>query len=388
MIYLVYYLDGRGELTSVRVDAESREEARLHSRIPERRIQHVREDLVGRLAQALEPPGPPSKNQAVFMQTLSSSLSTGKTVKQSILGLLEEATWLKADKNDLDECEELADFLRLFRFDRNAILLAETASKTGRYVEALQKASRYLLDLEKAKTEVASEVKTGITYIILGALFFILVPLFIGSSLEEMSASGGAFKPNRVTELLVGWGSIIASYWALPLIAAPFVFWYRVEIWQVIRGLPILRVINEKNRMDRAVRFIGSYSMLHEVGIVDSEAILSIMQASRGEDTEIYKRMYAQLATSQDLGTTFDKRDWPIALRETMGVFGEVDESEQHRILETLLESLHMEHLHLSRLVSKNLSRIGFFLMVSCVVAAIIGFYLPIVAGASSGAIS
>ena len=386
MIYLVHYLDSKGELSNIRVEAESREEARLFSRIPERRIETVREDLVGRLSQALTPPGPPSKSQAVFMQTLSSSLSTGKTVKSALNGLLKEVEWLKFDKDKFDQCEELADYLRLFRFDDNAILLAQTATKTGKYVEALRKASRYLLDQEKIKSEVSTELKMGITYIVIGTLFFIMVPLFIGSSLEGIqSGAATMFKPNSVTTILIAWGGIITAYWFVPIVALPVVFWYRVIVWRLLRGLPLLRIVHQKNRMDRSVRFVGSYSMLNEVGIVDSDAILAIMQASRGEDAEVYKRMYAQLATSETLGSTFDAQDWPVAVRETMGVFGEVDESEKVKILATLMETLHMEHLHLSRSISKSLSRIGFVMMVSCVLAAIIGFYLPIVGGATGG---
>ena len=387
MIYLVYYLDAKGELANIRVDAETREDARLLSRIPERRIQYVREDLIGRLSQLLEETGPPAKNQAVFMQTLSSALSTGKTVRQAISTMLEEAKWIKFDETELEHCEELSDYLKLFKFDKNAILLAETASRTGKYAEALQRASKYLLDQEKAKNEVAGEVRTGITYITLGTLFFILVPIFIGSSLTDMQIGGASvFKPNEVTTVLVAWGNFLSNFWIYPLIASPVVFWYRQDIWKAIRGLPLLSTINQKNKLDRAVRFIGAYGMLHEVGMVDSEAVLSLLQASKGEDAEIYKAMYAKLATSEDLGNTFEKTDWPLALRETMGVFGDVEESEQAKILQALLDSLHIEHLHFSRSVSKSLSRIGFFMMVSCVLAAVIGFYLPIVAGASSGA--
>ena len=177
----------------------------------------------------------------------------------------------------------------------------------------------------------------------------------------------------------------LRNFWFYPLLTSPVFFWYRADIWKAIRGLTLLNTINQKNKLDRAVRFIGAYGMLHEVGMVDSEAVLSLLQASKGEDAEIYKEMYARLATSEDLGNTFEKSDWPLALRETMGVFGEVEEQEQFKILEALLDSLHIEHLHYSRSVSKTLSRIGFFMMVSCVLAAVIGFYLPIVAGASSG---
>ncbi|MBV1882311.1 MAG: type II secretion system F family protein [Pseudomonadales bacterium] len=386
MIYLVHYLDSQGQLTNVRVDADSRDEARLLSRIPERRIEMVREDIVGRISLALTPPGPPSNSQAVFMQTLSSSLSTGKTVKSALLSLVAEAKWLKYDEDKLDQCEELADYFRLFRFDKNAILLAQTATKTGKYVEVLQQASRYLLDQEKIKSEVSAELKMGITYIIIGTLFFLLVPLFIGASLEGIKTGSAAmFKPNAVTNALIAWGNMISAYWFVPVFVIPVVIWYRVILWQLIRGLPFLRVIHQKIKLSRSVRFVGSYRLLNDVGIVDSGAILSILQASSGEDAEVYKRMYAQLATSETLGATFDLQSWPVAVKETMSVFGEVDEAEKVKILRALEETLHMEHLHVSRTLSKTLARIGFVLMVSCVLAAIIGFYLPIVGGASGG---
>lgn len=387
MIYLVQYLDSKGEMASLRIDADSREDARILSKIPERRIQSVREDLVGRLVQLIEPSGPPTKNQAVFMQTLSSSLSTGKTVKQAIASLLDETDWIQAKSEELADCEELADFLRLFRFDKSAILLAETATKTGKYVEALQKSSRYLLDQELAKSQVAAELKAGITYITLGILFFTIVPVIVGSNLSSMRDSGSImFQPNEVTTLLIHWGAMIENYWYLVPLTLPLALWYRSDIWRLLKHLPFLRIFNYKQVMDRAVRFIGAYSMLHEAGLVDSEAILAIMNSSKGEDKTVLKQMYAELASSQDLGKTFNKQDWPLALRETMGVFGEVEEQEQNKILSALLEALHIEHLHYTRQVAKLLSRLGFILMVSCVIAAVIGFYLPIIAGASSGA--
>ena len=131
MYYVVQYLDAKGEQASIKVEASTREEARWHSRIPERRIIAVREDVLGQIAFAVEPPGPDRKNQALFMQSLSSSLSSGKTVKQSVEQLITKNRWLKAKQEKIDDCESLADYLALFRFDHFAILMARAAEKAG-----------------------------------------------------------------------------------------------------------------------------------------------------------------------------------------------------------------------------------------------------------------
>ena len=55
MYYVVQYLDAKGEQASIKVEASTREEARWHSRIPERRIIAVREDVLGQIAFAVDP---------------------------------------------------------------------------------------------------------------------------------------------------------------------------------------------------------------------------------------------------------------------------------------------------------------------------------------------
>jgi len=128
--FIIVYLNGQGETSRLRVQSLNVQTARLNSRIPERRIVSVRPDILWSLRQFVDKGTPGMKNQAIFLQNLSSALATQKTIRESVSTLVKNSSWLNIKQEKLDQCEELADFLRLLRFDKNSILLAETAQRT------------------------------------------------------------------------------------------------------------------------------------------------------------------------------------------------------------------------------------------------------------------
>lgn len=386
MYYVVQYLDAKGEQASIKVEAGSREEARWHSRIPERRILTVREDVLGQLSYAFEPPGPDRKNQALFMQSLSSSLSSGKTVKQSIEQLFNKNRWLKAKQDKLESCESLADYLEVFRFDHFAILMARAAEKAGEYSGALRSVAQFLLAREKIKSEVSSELKTGLVYILVGTAFFFVVPAFLDNSLQSLMGVGsnGFVKPNRFTNILMALGQFTKNYaWILPvLFLVGFV--YRQYVWSALKHLPLFNLINTKLIQDRSMEFVAVYDMLHRAGYVDSEIIAELMHSTRGSLRSTYQRVYAHLAKSEELSGALAEDEWDESLIEAMQVFNEVDEEQQGFILQSVKETLHLKNVHTSRQISKFLSRIGFTMMILAAVVAVLGFYLPLAGAASN----
>ncbi|PCJ34060.1 MAG: hypothetical protein COA99_15020 [Moraxellaceae bacterium] len=384
MIYVVSYLDSRGEPASIKVEAGNKEEARWSSKIPERRITAVREDIVGRLAAAVEFSAPDAKNQAVFMQTLSSALASGRTVHQGIGTLLENSKWLKPKQEKLEACESLSDYLTLLHFDKFSILMARAAEKNGRYAESLRESSKYLLNREKISTDIGSELRLGITYILLGVAFFIIIPMFLGETIEGMMSGAMKLKPNGFTLVLLGLGDVFRNYGFLVIVLVPFLIFYRKVCWRLIKGLPFFSLFHQKRLLDRGTQFLSVYRMLRKSGFVDTDIIYELLESSRGEARDIYGRIYAHLASSEDLSSAFDEEDWDPTIRDGMLVISSVDDNEQARILEAMEATLQLQNIHAARAVSKALSRLGFFLMVASVLAAVLGFYLPL-AGAASG---
>ncbi len=385
MIYVVNYLDSRGEPSSLKVEAGTKEEARWNSKIPERRITAVREDFVGRLAAAVEFSAPDAKNQAVFMQTLSSALASGRTVNQGVNALLDTSKWLSPKQENLDACESLSDYLKLFHFDGFSILMARAAEKNGRFSEALRESSKYLLNKEKIRTEVSSELRLGITYIVLGLAFFIIIPLFLGDTIRDMMGGALNLKPNNFTLVLLGLGDIIKNYGFLVAIIAPLILIYRKICWRLVKGLPFFSLFHNKRLLDRGTQFLSVYRMLRKSGFVDTDIIYELLASAKGEARDIYGRIYAHLASSEDLSTAFDEEDWDPTIRDGMSVISQVDDEEQAHILEAMEATMQLQNIHAARRVSKALSRIGFSLMVASVLAAVLGFYLPLAGSASGG---
>jgi len=385
MLYLIRYLDSRGEPSTIKLDAGSRQEARLVCRIPERRIMNVREDILGRIAQNLESGVPGLKNQAIFLQNLSSAFATGKPVKEATLDLIQQSSWLRIKQERLDQCEELADFLRLLRFDQNSILLAETAKRTGQYALALRKASRYLIDKERVGSEVAKEVRMGLVYIILGFVFFTVMPFFLDYAIAEISAAVGShFTGNKVTRLLVFWGQFMKNGWPIIVILMPVIYYFRELIALSLRCLPLFSTIHYKKVLDRSFRFLSAYDILNEAEIVDSKAILALLEASDGEDRAVFRRIYARLVDSENLASAFSQEDWPMVVREAVAHFGQVNAQQKRMIIETVKETVEIENLHIARSLAQSLSRIGFCMMLLAVIGAAIGFYVPLANMASS----
>jgi len=385
MLYVVQYLDATGNAVSLKIEANTREEARWISRIPERRILSVREDLVGRLAFAIEPPGPDPKNQAVFLQSLSSALSTGKTANQAVHQMLEKSTWIKFKKDQLGECETLSDYLALFRFNQFAVLMGRAAEKTGQFSQALRTAARFLLDKEKIKSEVSSEFRTGVIYIVLGLAFFFCVPAFLSNSLESLlKGNGGIVVPNNFTNFLMFTGYLTKQFWWVPFVVIAIVFFYRSIVWRVLKRLPFFSVIEAKNKLDRSTEFLSVYEMLHKAGFVDADIIAEMIRASYGYRKNIYQKIYAHLAKSEDLGQALDEEDWDQTVRDGMAVLHEIDADQQQYVLDAMKETLHLQNVHVARQISKILGRIGFFLMMFAAIAAVLGFYLPLAGAAGN----
>ncbi|MEE2730510.1 type II secretion system F family protein [Ketobacter sp.] len=386
MYYVVQYLDAKGEQASLKVEAPTREEARWLSRIPERRIISVREDMLGQLSFVLEPPGPDRKNQALFMQSLSSSLSSGKTVKQSVEQLVKKNRWLKVKPDELDNCENLADYLELFRFDHFAVLMARAAEKAGEYSGALRQSAQFLLTREKIKSEVSSELKTGLIYIFVGSAFFFVVPAFLDNSLQSLMGVGsnGFVKPNNFTHVLMGLGQATKSYAWVVLPVAGVGFFYRNVVWSILKRLPLFNLIETKRIQERSIEFVSVYEMLQKAGYVDSEIVAELMRSTRGQLRASYQRVYAHLAKSEELGDALTDDEWDDALIEAMQVFNEVDEEQQGFILDSVKETLHLKNVNTSRQISKFLSRIGFLMMVLAAVVSVLGFYLPLAGAASN----
>lgn len=385
MLYVVSYLDAKGDQASLKVEAASKEEARWMSRIPERRILSVHEDFIGRLAFVIEPPGPDVKNQAVFLQSLSSSLSTGKTATQSIQQLLERSKWIKYKKDKLDVCETLVDYLILFRFNAFAVLMARAAEKTGQFSESLRTAARFLIDREKIRSEVSSEFRTGVVYIITGLAFFFCVPAFLSSSLDTlMNGHSKVIKPNNFTNMLMFFGEFTkAWWWTLPL-GAMLILLYRTHVWRILKHIPLFSLLEHKAKLDRSVEFLSVYEMLHKAGFVDADIVLEMIQATRGPRKGVYQRIYAHLAKSEDLSRALDEEDWDQTIRDGMSVLHEIDEIQQQHVITAMKETLHLQNVHVARQISRVLSRTGFVLMMFAAVSAVLGFYLPLAGAAGN----
>lgn len=386
MQYVVQYLDSKGEQASLKVEAATKEDARWQSRIPERRIIAVREDVIGQLAFAFEPPGPDRKNQALFLQSLSSSLSSGKTVKQSVEQLVAKNRWLKADQEKIDQCDSLADYLQLFRFDHFAVLMAIACEKAGSYTQGLRQAAQFLISREKIKSEVSSELKTGLVYIFVGLAFFLVVPAFLDNSLQKLmgSNSNGFVKPNNFTHVLMGMGQFTKTYlWVAPILAV-IGFIYRSVVWDVLKRLPLFNLIETKRIQERSIEFVSVYEMLQRAGYVDSEIVAELVRSTRGGLRSCYQRVYAHLAKSEELGEALSEDEWDESLIEAMQVFNEVDEEQQGFILASVKETLHLKNVNTSRQISKFLSRVGFFMMILAAIVAVLGFYLPLAGAASN----
>lgn len=385
MLYLISYVDYRGELASVRIEAGSKEEACWLSRIPNYRIESISEDYIGRIKSLFESPPPNLKKQAIFLQTLGSVIASGKTAKRGIVQLIEHSAFLKRKKFNFDHCHTVSDFLKEMKFDLTTVMLMDAAEKTGKHVETLKKASYFLIEKEKVSAETASQMRAGIFYLIFGLLFLILAPTFFGSSLMDLVASlGGKFKPNMVTSALILWGDFVRDYYWIPIILFPLFFKFKKELWSILKKIPLFSLIERKILLSRGITFVMTYEMLHEAGFVDSDAISLLMKTSRGECAKIYRSIYSHLATSRDLATGFHADEWPSSIVDALGGFLDMDKKHAAFLMDTLRESLSLENVQVAKEIARYFSTLGFLMMIISVLCAAIGFYLPLT-GAVNG---
>ncbi len=385
MIYLIHYIDSRGYSAHLRLEADSKEEARWLCRIPERRIESVNEDYIGRIKLLFESPPPDLKDQAIFLQTLGSAIASGKTAKNAILNLVGLSSWLKKKNFNFEKCQTIADFIKEMRFDLTTVLLLESAEKTGKHVEALKKASYFLIDKQKISAETDSQLKAGIFYLVFGLLFLLVAPTILGKTLMDLVSSlGGKFKPNIVTSILIVWGDLIRAYYWVPFIFIPVFLKFKKESWSLLQKMPVFSLLQRKTLLARGITFIMTYEMLHEAGFVDSDAIYLLMRSSRGETAKIYRSIYSHLATSRDMVTGFHKDEWPSTIIDSLSGFVDMDKTHGQFLMDTLKESLNLENVQVAKTIARKFANIGFFMMILSVLCAAVGFYLPLT-GAVNG---
>lgn len=379
MHFIISYLDSRGHYNRLRVNAKSVQQARLECRIPERRLLAVREDRIGAWLLRWETGVPGMQNQAIFLQNLSSSLAAGRPIGEAVRQLVKQSKWLKVKPERLNQCQELADYLRLFNFDRNTILLAQTGQRTGQYAMALERAAQYLLDRERLGAEVQKDLHIGTVYLICGLIFLTGLPFFMEYAIGEIrQAVGSEFQGNVVTKAVLFWQQLIVHSWPLWLVAA-LVFWrYGPVLVRVLKHAPGIGLMYYHRLLDRAHRFINAYELLHGAGIVDSQALLALLEAADAEDRKVYQRIYARLANSEDLAVAFNHEDWPLALRDVMAVLPDIAFEEKLKVIKAVKTTISVEYMHVSRALASRLARSGFLLMLVSVIASAIGFYVPL----------
>ena len=102
------------------------------------------------------------------------------------------------------------------------------------------------------------------------------------------------------------------------------------------------------------------------------------------EDRVVFQRIYARLAGAEDLASAFQQEEWPMALSDVMSVIPQVTQDEKRMMISAVKDTIHIEHVHISRVLANAVSKAGFLMMLTAVIVAAVGFYVPLANMASN----
>ena len=377
--FRVSYLGQLGVLSSISVEAETREQAIVNSGVARALVHSCSVDHLGGIRSALFDKKLSLVDQSLVLASMASKVGSGKTFGRAVVESVDFKK-LGLTISQVESCQTPRDYLQTMRFDDTVILLAEAGDKSGRLPESLQRASKTLLERIESEKEFGKALAQGLLYVALGLAFMVGIPLWAGSTLDEFIIGQKIpLQLNSLSHVIMFLREMYTTY-GVPLVGGLVAaYFFREKLWNSIRRLPVINFINERIKIKRALDFVQSYQLLLSSGFTNPQSFKFMIQRSKGDTHRLYEAAAVMLNEGRELCDVFDNDEWPLILHQNLSGFDEQTPAGRDNVLLNLSFALKTYYLQYSAKISQVASMCGFLMMILTILLFAVGFYLPIV---------
>jgi type II secretory pathway component PulF len=379
MHFKIAFVTATGSTQSVRVQANTKEEARDRAGINAKRIVSIQEDTGGLLG-GLFNAGPPLQSQISVLAALGAAVASGKSADIEFVAQAEADPALKKRVAELRELTLTSERMRALKFDPTATMLAEVGERTQTLGESISQGAEMLSDQYKLAGVLSKGAKPQILLLLILAGVLCGMPFMFAPIFEAVDQAGGGIVVEKTfaTHWLFGikWG--VQNLWPGFVFAVGVIFFTRKRIWAWLRFKPFFSTFDELDRCKRALRFTTAYLPLDKAEVPASEVLARFRDSERGLNQQIYDQMFKAVSNGHAMSTTFDETRWPAMFLRAINDIESADATQRARILEIIKRNLLLRlEITAERLVGR-FKLMGWGVLITVIGLMLYGVYLPL----------
>jgi len=379
MSFVIKYIDESGKEKSVSLEADSSSEAIVASGINKARITDIHESQWQAVWQSLISPPPAILQQAMFLASLSSMVTSGQALHKSMKNLLDRYKKISKGDSTIKSSENVSDILKRYRFAPQAIVMAEVGEKAGELGEALRSCSTKIIEDIELKEGIGKGAQKGFLYIFFAVVSLIALPQsFAPMLIDYMNGGTLTLRPNFATHVIVFIYELTNHYWYLIAAAVGLIAFFRKPIWDVLKELPLFNAFHMLIQYKTSMLFLSSYSYLNSSGISTLAALNIIRKQSSRSDALIVTNLFNQVKRGQTLSKALDNDDFPYTVRTTLSGFEETTDEVKKKTMSSLMKVLNIEQIVLSKRISAVLITAGMAVLACTVLLIALGAVMPL----------
>lgn len=379
MFFVIKHKGADGSAKSVSINADSDVSALAKSGISKAHVISVKPDTIKNLLGGLLVSEPKKETQALFLATLSAQIMAKQNYTANLTRTLGGYKDLIYSKEELAATSKLSEVLKVLKFNPLVVTMAEVGEKSGQLGETLREASRSLIYQMKLKEELGKDLRSGMMYIVIGIVMFLIITLGFAPLIKGiMNEKGLRLTVTTPTAIILNTHTFFTVYWPFVVTTLGAIIYWRGLLWKLIRGLPLLRTIWNVQLLTRGIHLLAAYRPLFRSNITSPVAINLIMHGMFGSNREAYKVVSERLGEGLTLSQSLDGADWPSTLRYGMVGFENAHQTIKESMLESLTEVMVLQQRINGRKVAKVALIVGMLAAVASILLMVFGAVFPL----------
>ena len=319
----------------------------------------------------------PLMRQSLVLSSLANALSLKDSgILESTRQILKSSPATIKYLYVIRKCETVTDILNALCIDPESASLARNADFDGAYYEALIDAADMARSKAKAQKEIVSALTKLYGYCGMSIIAILFMSIFAHTYMVDNLESNFPRDYNVLSWALYYLGGSLVKGWPLIIalvVAAAFFkdripnFWRN---WKIIRHYYALLMLFRAN--------VFSTTFIRRIYQDSPDAILVFMvKNSRGRDRKIYEHMLGSIRQGSQISDILDASEWPIDMVLTFNGIEKRKRTEVDQMHIRLRETLETLSENESSRFTLGLTVLGLLIPMSCVVAMVVGIYLP-----------
>lgn len=374
----ISYANSVGALGHMQVEADTKAQAILASRLPPGRIVHAKPEAA--VLAFLDSP-PPTPIQISFLASLSSGVGGGKSVDKEFISLMEANKFFKPKVARAKTKTLCSERMKLLKFNPTAVMLAEVGERSGTLAASIATAAKLLSGIYRIEKEMSKGATPQIILIVIMISLMCASPFMFEPIFAELSAPGAGVRIETTfaTSFLFGLQAFISSFWPVLVGIGVALFLTRKRIWKRIKRAPVLTIMNELHKAQRATRFVSTYTTLDYAGIPATELIDRLQQTSSGVERAVFAELNKQISKGKPLSESFDHEYFPDIMIRCLFGMEMLDRERRRDTLELLQSNLVTTVDILSDSLVSRTKLVAWIVVGLVLIMVLVGFYYPLV---------